>query len=252
MPREQDRFVRRRLFFCHLQKTAGSSLIRRLRRHFDRERAYPPRFDGAGSVLSVARLLQHWRETGGALDLVAGHFPLCTQELLGGGFSTCTILREPVQRTLSFLRHHRKWTPQDRDKTLEEIYDDPARFHGLIHNHMVKMLSLTTSEMTRGALTVVVFTPDRLARAKAQLACVDVVGLQERFEDFCAELHHRFGIELGDPVVRNRTEPTVVSRSFRERIAADNAADIELYEWAQRLLRRKAGGSLTGTGQEDV
>jgi hypothetical protein len=226
--------VPERFFFCHLQKTAGSSLIRRLWRHFDRERTYPSRVDEAANVISVPRLVQHWRESDGAIDLVAGHFPLCTRELLGGGFATFTVLREPVQRTLSYLRHHRKLTPEDRGKTLEQIYDDPFRFHCLIHNHMVKMLSLTTDEMTRGALTVVPFTRERLERAKGQLAGVDVVGVQEQFEDFCSRLRQRFAFELGPPVVRNTTEPTLVTPSFRARIAEDNQLDVELYEWACR------------------
>lgn len=223
-----------RFFFCHLQKTAGLSLIRRLRRHFARERIYPYPVDDAAGVISVTRLLERWRETGGALDLITGHFPLCTQELLGAAFSTFTVLRDPVDRTLSFLKHHRRRTPADGHKRLEEIYEDPFRFHGLIHNHMVKMLSLTTAEMemTSGALTFVTFTPDRLERAKAQLERVDVVGLQPHFDEFCAELHDRFGFELGAPVFRNLSEPTFVSSAFRDRIAADNALDVELYEWA--------------------
>lgn len=235
----------RRFFFCHLQKTAGSSLLRRLRRQFARDRIYPEPVDDVASVISVPRLVQRWQETGGAIDLIAGHFPLCTRHLLDAEFSTFTILREPVERTLSLIRHHRKRTPASRDKTDEEIYANQFRFHGLIHNHMVKMLSLTTSEMTNGMLTRVDFTPDRLARAKEQLAHVDVFGLQEHFENFCAELHDRFGFELGPPVFWNRTTPAPVSRSFRDRIAEDNALDVELYEWAGEQLRsrerRRAG-----------
>lgn len=230
----------RRFFFCHLQKTAGSSLIRRLRRHFSRDRVYPEPAGDVASVISVPRLVQRWQETGGAIDLVAGHFPLCTQELLGAEFSTFTILREPVERTLSLIRHHRTRTPASRDKTDEEIYADQFRFHGLIHNHMVKMLSLTAAEMTHGMLTRVDFTPDRLARAQERLARVDVFGLQEHFEDFCAELHDRFGFELGPPVFWNRTRPATASRSLRDRIAEDNALDVTLYEWASRHLRSRA------------
>ncbi len=227
-------------------------MIRRLRRQFSRDRIYPEPVDDPGSVISVPRLLQRWQETNGGIDLIAGHFPLCTQELLGGGFSTFTILREPVERTLSFLRHHQKRTPASRDKTLEEIYADPFRFHGLIHNHMVKMLSLTTSEMTKGVLTVVEFTPDRLARAKEQLALVDVFGLQEHFDDFCADLQHRFAFDLGAPIFRNSTEPTVVSRTFRERIAADNALDVELYEWARQQLLGSTSVNQPGQLRDDL
>jgi hypothetical protein len=167
---------------------------------------------------------------------------LCTTELIGGRFTTLTLLREPVERTISYLRHHRENEPRDRDKSLEEIYDDPFRFHGLAHNHMTKMLSLTPEEMTAGMLTQVAFDRDRLQRAKEALAGIHAVGLQERFEDFCDELSARFGWSLGEPEIVNTSAPVEVAGSFRARIAKDNALDIELYEFAKRLLTREAVG----------
>jgi hypothetical protein len=226
-----------RFFFVHLQKTAGTSLIKRLKRHFGDGAVYPNASDGdiVTSVISVDHLLSRWRTRGDELVLVTGHFPVCTADVLGGGFTTLTVLRDPVERTLSYLRHHRKVTPGEHDRPLEAIYDDPFRFHGLVHNHMVKMFSLTPAEMTDGALTRVDFTPDRLARAKDRLAAVDVIGIQECFETFCDELTRRFAWDLGPPLHANRTEPVDVPAAFRDRIADDNAFDLELYDFARRL-----------------
>ena len=225
-----------RFFFVHLQKTAGTSLLRRMKRHFGLTAIYPNDSDGdpIARVISVDHLIDRWNARKEELRLIAGHFPLCTTERLGGGFTTITILREPVERTLSYLRHHR--TLDEDDRTLEDIYQDPLRFHGLAHNHMVKMFSLTSDEMTDGALTRVDFTPDRLERAKERLAGVDVVGLQDHFEEFCDKLTRRFGWDLGEPAHVNRTEPMAVSDDFRKRIAHDNAMDVELYEFARDLV----------------
>ena len=55
-----------------------------------------------------------------------GHFPLCTLELLGGSFTTLTILRDPVERTLSALRDQQERSPELRGAPLELIYDDPV------------------------------------------------------------------------------------------------------------------------------
>lgn len=228
----------RRFFFCHLQKTGGISLIRRVRRHFGDAHMYPNRSDGnvVTAIISVPHLLARWQVRGHEVAFVSGHFPLCARELLGGGFTTLSVLREPVSRTLSYLRHHRRLTLADRDKPLEAIYENRFRFHGLIHNHMVKMLSLTPEEMTAGALTQVTFTRERFERAKAQLATLDLIGVQERFEEFCADLQRLFGLELGQPIFANRTEPVTVPQSFRERIARDNALDVELYEVARERV----------------
>jgi hypothetical protein len=229
-----------RFFFVHLQKTAGTTLNKRLQRHFGRSAVYPDKsVDGdiVKSVISVDHMRTRWRERGDEIRVLTGHFPLCTIDLLGCPFTTLTLLREPVERTLSYLRHHRVMTPADRDKPLEAIYDDPFRFDGLVHNHMVKMFSLTTDEMSAGALTTVDFTPDRLERAKRLLATVDVIGLQEHFDEFCEELTRRFGWSLGEPLHANRTEVVEVPDGLRARIAKDNEMDVELYEFARGLCR---------------
>jgi len=241
-----------RWFFVHVQKTGGTDLFTRLGgdpsipldhdRWFSESAIYPNDTDGdvftVAPQLSVDQLLLRWKERRDEIRIVLGHFPLCTVELLDADFTTLSVLREPVERTLSYLRHHRRLTPADRDKPLEEIYDDPFRFNALLHNHMVKMFGLTTSEMTDGMLTTVDFTPDRLERAKAALETVDVLGVQEDFEGFCTQLEARFGWPLGAPFHANRTDEVEVDPAFRARIAADNAMDVELYAHACDLLGR--------------
>ena len=246
-----------RFFFCHLQKTAGTSLLVRLKRHFGDDRVYPSRSDGhpVARVISVPHLLKQWQARGSEIQVVTGHFPLCVASLLGAEFVTFTILREPVARTLSFLRHRRR-LPAERGKTLEQIYGEHAVFDTLIQNHMVKMLSLTADEMSEGARTRVGYGRERLARAIEQLACIDVVGITEEFDEFCATLAGRYDLHLGEPVRINRTPSFDVSPSFRDRILADNALDAELYAAATRLVASRVqstGGSsrartITGGG----
>jgi hypothetical protein len=237
---EQQRF-----FFVHVQKTAGTTLLIRLGEHFAAEQIYPDDTDGDkfGNMpqMNVDLLVERWPARRRAVHVVAGHFPLCTAQLLGDRFTTFTVLREPVERTLSYLRHHRKLTPEDHDKSLEEIYEDPLRMERLVHNHMVKMFGLTVEDMTAWLMTPVDFTPEHLERAKRGLETIDVVGLQEDFETFCAELTRRFGWDLGPSVVANDTPHEAVSDAFRERIASDNQLDVELYEFARDLVARRAG-----------
>ena len=225
-----------RYFFLHLQKTAGTALWQRLNETFAPTELYPGPGDGTPplSTLSVPHLRERWAVREAEVRLVAGHFPLCTTELLGGGFATFTVLREPVERVLSGLRHYREQEPGMADVPLEEIYEDPLR-QRLLRNHMVKMLSLTVDEMDDGALTDVAFTPDRLDAAVTALRGLDVVGLQSRFDEFCAELTARWGWDLGRPRFANRSTPAEATASFRARIAADNADDLALYEAAADL-----------------
>jgi len=248
-----------RFFFVHVQKASGTSLVVRLRRAFDLEQIYPDSSDVAaaadtgtglprlGPTLLVSHLLDRYQTRRDEIRVVTGHFPLRTTELLGDGFTTLTILRDPVERTLSALRHHQVRTPADRERSLEELYEDPIRFHGLIHNHMVKMFSLAPDEILRGdgvMASVDSFTAERLEEAKARLGGVDVVGLHDELEELCGELTDRYGWSLGEGVHVNRTDPVRVPASFRARIAADNEMDLELYEHARDLwATRRAGRS---------
>jgi hypothetical protein len=238
----------RRFFIVHMQKSAGTSLRDRLRNHFPESAIYPNRTDGADkrvSVISLRHLLERWDTRGDEIRVVAGHFPLATTQVLGVPFVSLTVLRPPVERTLSYLRHQRGINKSDAEKTLEEIYEDPFRFNALIRNHMTRMLSLTREELIAGdgVLGDVDDTPERLERAKRALEKLDRFGLQPRFEEFCRELEIRYSIDLGEPTRSNATEAMPASNDLARRIAADNALDVELYEFASRLYdaQRRAG-----------
>jgi hypothetical protein len=238
-----------RYFFVHMQRTAGSALRLRLINHFGEAAVYPTGLDGKDPVRSyifVDHLLERLAARGDEIRVITGHFPLRAADLIDGPLTTLTLLREPVERMLSYLRELR----EDRvlrseparsryaGRPLEEIYE---KLYGLANNHLTKMLSLTPEEVSATLFGRVELNPGHLERAKEALAAIDAVGLQERFEEFCDELTARFAWRLGDPETINRTAPVEVSDGFRARIAEDNALDVELYEFAERLLASGVG-----------
>jgi hypothetical protein len=233
----------KRYFFCHIQKTGGISLYMRLRREFGDRGVYPNFGDGDPETVSpqlmLPVLLERWAARRDEIRVVSGHFPLCTAKLLEADFMTFTVLREPVERTLSYLRHYRKTTPAHSELSLEEIYDDPGNFKHFIHDHMVKMLSLRTEELIPTAMmTVVDLDRARLRTATRALESMDAFGLREDLDGFARRLERLFGWRLGPAVHENVTTPTEIPASFRRRIAEDNRLDMELYEHARELLRR--------------
>jgi hypothetical protein len=232
----------RRFFFVHMQKTGGVSLYMRLRRQFGTEAVYPALSDGDPEAVMPQLfpniLLDRWRARRDEIRVVTGHFPLCTVNLLNTEFIIFTVLRDPVERTLSYLRHHRDRSPGEGDRPLEEIYEDAERFRPFVENHMVKMLSLRAEEMTNGMMTVIDLDRRRLRRAKRALRELDEFGLQDDLESFAKRLAGRFGWQLGPTVHENVTRPADVPGSFRRRIADDNALDMDLYEYATKLRRR--------------
>src|SRR5690606_15792713 len=140
----------RRFFVAHMQKTAGTTLRDRLRATFAENEIYPNSSDGDDarvSVISVKHLEQCWAERGHEIRLLTGHFPVRTVDLLPGDIDwvTMTVLREPVERVLSFLRHQaaRRQRGATEDTPLDEIYDDPFRREAMVRNHMTRMVSMT-------------------------------------------------------------------------------------------------------------
>lgn len=233
-----------RFFVAHLQKTAGTTLRDRLRHHFPTQAIYPNADDGTDkrlSVISVRHLLARWEARGDEIRLLTGHFPLSVVELLDADFVTMSILREPRARTLSYLRHQKQINRADRDKSLEDIYDDPFRFHGLIRNHMTRMFSLRSDELDPGdgILTPMEDTPERLVAAKDAVSRLDVVGVHHRLESFFAELQTRFGLRLGRPVRSNATPPEPAPAALVERIERDNQLDMDLWAFTVDLLESR-------------
>lgn len=229
-----------RYFIVHLQKSAGTSLRDRFRTMLPDAAIYPNASDGRDkhhSVISLSHLLRRWQDRKDEIRLVAGHFPLSTVELLDAPFVTLSVLRPPVERTLSYLRHQKMLNRDDRSRSLEEIYDDPFRFNGLIRNHAVRMFSIGAEEMRAGdgVLTDVPDSAARLQRAKEAVAGLDAFGLQPHFDEFCDTLAARFGLDLGAPLRKNATEPADASPGLVERIMEDNALDLELYDFAEKL-----------------
>jgi hypothetical protein len=227
-----------RYFFVHLQKTGGTALYQRLRDHFGPAAVFPTPEEQSDlrSTTDVDFLLDRFEAHRDELKVVTGHFPLSTVELFDVPFVTFTVLRDPVERTLSLLRKRSQSDVQFQGRALDDIYADGA-LDDIIHNHMVKMLSLNTAEMTSAPLIAHVdFDDADLALAKRNLEQrIDVFGLQERFDEFCMLLETRFGWDLGPPRFANRTEQRVVDDDLRGRIAADNRMDVELYQFAEQL-----------------
>lgn len=237
-----------RFFVAHMQKTAGTTLRDRLRASFTEEQIYPNATDGPDAriaVIAVSHLQERWAARGDEIRLLTGHFPVRTLELLGTDdpFVTVTVLRDPIERVLSFLRHQaeRRQRGATEDTPLEEIYADPFRREAMIQNHMTRMLSLAPDEMGPGdgVLASVPYTTERLDMAKEALAALDLFGLQHRLEEFCDELGARYGLDTGQPLRSNTTEAGEVDQSLIDRIAEDNALDVALYDYACSLYEER-------------
>jgi hypothetical protein len=239
-----------RFFFIHVMKTAGGTLRRHILANFEREQVYPWELIDADMLVantSLEYLTGLPASRRAQIRVFTGHFPFMAGELLGGGLTTITILRDPVERTLSFLRQRKRDDDMRRSLSLEEIYEDPGLFRSLIKNHQAKLFALTVDDQPRSFGDDIDVDTGRLEVAKRNLERVDVIGIQERFDELLAELERRFGWRRGHVANRNvhRGTREAAPPSFRRRIAEDNSADMEFFEYAVQLCeqRRRATGA---------
>ena len=246
-----------RFFFIHVMKTGGTSFVFQMLANFEADEAYPSAIDRSSPTdvtpyANIPKLLALSPERRARIRVYAGHLPYVASELLGFPVVRLTLLRDPVDRTVSMLKHVKRLFERYKELSLEEIYEDDPVFRHYLDNAQTKVFALTAEERDR-ALASMAANPDpaplarsmpidagRLEQAKANLANVDVVGLNESYGDFLEELHSRFGWWPAGVKQQARAnvsaEGWTVPAGLRARIADDLAVDMEFYEYAQALV----------------
>lgn len=268
----------RPFFFVHVMKTGGTTFAFHVLEEFEDRAVYPSEtIDRRGptdfaSYVAIERLRNVTAERRREVRVYMGHYPYAAIELIDPEPIVVTLLRDPVSRTMSALRHFQRLTPRFAEASLEEIYDDPLIFHLFVHNHQVKLFALTMadgpaafaslkfgaaagalgagagSDVDAAAATIIVDRA-RLDLALRNLERVDVLGLSNDYEGFVDQLRSEYGWWRGpDADLRGRANVSpggaTVGEAFRRRIVDDNRAEMEFYARACDLVAaRRARGS---------
>ena len=234
------------LYFLHIHKTAGSSLREYIYDKFGRNEACLLPWELPAVLDRPASELRNYR-------VIAGHYGYYLERLLGKPLVYITMLRDPVERTVSAFYDQRwredLWLHEHiKDMTLDDYvfdrigarevmnfqtcslaFDDVDRhYHGLAE-------LWRDEEQTRAVLG------DRrlLELAKARLERFAFVGLQDRFEDSLRLLAYTFGWPLPDRTprenIRRESREKIPDRTLA-RIRELTALDQELYDFASGVF----------------
>jgi hypothetical protein len=235
-------------FFIHVMKTAGTTFVQQLQQQFPAEEIYPSRgidWTSPGDVeayINIPRLVSLSEARKSQVRMYTGHFPFMVCDLIDPDLVSLTVLRDPIDRTISVLKQFKRRESRFRDATLESIYDDRPIFRFFVENHQTKVFSLAPEDNEVAINCGLTIDEARYARARENLSRVDVIGFTESYGAFLGEVRARFGWWPAgvDPDARTNvsTEDWDVDPAFRARIAADNAYDINLYEYAKTLAVR--------------
>ncbi len=252
-------------FFLHVMKTGGTAFVFNLLQNFRPGEVYPSEVDKQqpGDLLpyvSTTRLLSVTPERREAIRMYTGHFPFVVCELMGVELRTLTLLRDPVERSLSVLKHFKRHFERYEPLSLAELYDDPFLFENFVHNHQTKLFSITIDDRPETFASTLTHAenrarhlggPDpagptsitvddaRLTIAKTNLAKVDLVGVNSRYGEFVERLRAGFGwwpsgVDTS-PRINAADDALHADASLRRRIAEDNLFDAELYELANEI-----------------
>ena len=222
------------IIFLHLPKTAGTSLRLTIQKNYRARDLYfvysrHPQFHSIEEFRAFAP--EDFRK----YRIIMGHFPFNKRLLPFEDRRFVTIVREPVQRCISYYRHvmgRDEW--QGREVDLPEYLRTSGDIQ--LQNHQVRLLS----GMKRDPIT-----DEHLERAKQNIERYFLyTGVAESFSETVNDLADILGwgnrnIFQENVSVKDRPVINNVSEEALERIKALNELDIELYEWVSNRLKKQ-------------
>ena len=144
----------KKFLFIHVMKTGGTSFVDIIGANFSADQRYPDVcvnpdsdiFQRVEAYLFVPGIVKNVNAREGRLHMVRGHFPYSVRSLLDDSYIALTILRDPVERTLSYLKHSRRYHREHLGQDLETIYEDSWFKESFFCNYQTKIFSMTPEE----------------------------------------------------------------------------------------------------------
>lgn len=243
------------LVFLHVPKTAGSTLKSII------QRQYPPERTVVIEPLDMLKKYTAFQtqpdEARRRLACVIGHVPYGIDRWLPQGARYITMLRDPVEWTISFHSFIRRMPFFDQDP-------DFAVFRGVrkldLDGFVDFLIQTNMSNMQTRALSGVIdllnilppyapLGPEALGTAKGKLSRnFECIGVVERFDESLLIMKRKLGwgrvYYRRLNVTEGRRQRTEVPPSTMARLVECNRYDTELYQEACRLLSAEieAGG----------
>ncbi|MEM9449337.1 MAG: sulfotransferase family 2 domain-containing protein [Cyanobacteria bacterium P01_E01_bin.6] len=249
---EYDLGPKERLYFLHIQKTAGTTFYFTLDEKFDPDQICPARF--------WRQFIRLAKEDGKRLRqyrLFRGHFGYSVPQFFKRPTACVTVLRDPIKRSISHFQHICREPKDRRHKIVKAHNMDLTDFvqhpetRLAIHNLQTRSIAFDLGfkelkKIRRFAAQGVIGTPqpersddDLLAIAKQRLDDFPFVGIVERFQDSLFLLSYVFGWypirqarEL-NKAPKKKTLPDI-SPEVLETLTELNHLDIQLYHHAKQ------------------
>lgn len=229
------------IHFVHIPKTAGTTLLTIIENQYAPAERY---FLDLAAQRSLDRFIAMPETERYKIRMLAGHAAFGLHKYLAPPTAHFTILREPIDRILSFyyfVRHNQKHYLYDFSRssrlTLTDFVNSGVTI--MVDNFQTRLISGMGDTHPFGEL------PDEaLELAKTNLNHhFDVVGLTEAFDETLLLLSQAYGWQniyyTRQNVTSNRPHKASIPAETRAVIAHANQMDMALYAYACELFARQ-------------
>lgn len=228
-----------KLYFLHIQKTAGTTFTAILESYFENDEICPAYY--------LDDLLLLTKEKRQSYRFYRGHFSYNLCIFLTSPLVYITMLRHPVERVISNIRHIQRY-PEHPDHKLVKSVDlisfvTHPQTQSDMSNLQTRMIAPPKGKIVNVFLGWAA-TRNDLELAKERLQEFPFFGLTEDFEHSMSLLAYTFG---WSPVMNINTlnaAPTPMHmedypQAVMDAITEINQIDIELYDYARQLFQTR-------------
>lgn len=232
------------LFFVHIPKTAGTSLVTALQAHFLPNRICPREYTEALARMDPTELRQKY-------DFIPAHAGMDVAQRIATDL--ITVLREPTDRVLSLYNYWRS-VPAESAVVYESGKVDPAvslakslSFQDFVMSDHPRILhdinngqtfQIARSNNAIGRKALIGESDDEILQiAKNNLHKMKAVGRTENLNSFHQQMLVKLGMELEIPF-HNKTQKSFIDRQklnpdVQRRLEDLNKLDYALYEFVK-------------------
>lgn len=194
------------VFLVHVMRTGGTSLREMLWAEFDQSEIYPNQTDIDGNTGRYPELQDaaDYLASHQTPLLINGHYPYTLRDALPVETKVITVLRDPIDRSVSMMRRARRRVPRFANLSLMELLDDTGFRESSISDYQTKVFSIASIEETHGVNHALEMQPWRLEAALENLSNCAVVGWTDEMDALQGRLATA-GIHVGETRKTNIT-----------------------------------------------